>query len=139
VVALLLAPKSGKETQEDLKRRAKLAKRDLDKMLTDLSSDLVGRIDNLKDAAKDLKGEALEESQELIRRAETLKQDLRASASNLSKAGSQVKNTVVDDAKRLLDEGSAVMNELERVTKKVVASAKDKVKKPASDNQESAS
>lgn len=127
--ALLLAPKSGKETQEDLKRRARLAKQDLDKMLEDLAVDLSGRIEDVKSAAKDLHGEAKLESKDLVRRAEVLKQDLRISATNLASAGSKAKDTAVDDAKRLLDEGQGVMTELERVTKKLVSSAKDKMKK----------
>lgn len=129
VAALLLAPKSGKETQADLKRRAKSAKQDIDQIIDDLSRDLVGRIDDLKHAAKDLKGEALQESQGLIRRAEVLKQDLRVGATNLAQGGRGVKDTAVEDAKRLVDEGAAVMSELERVTMRMVASAKDKVKK----------
>ena len=37
------------------------------------------------------------------------------------------KDDAVDSAKRLVGEGSSVLSELERVTKKMVASAKDKV------------
>ncbi len=128
VSALLLAPKSGKETQDDIKRRARMVKRDIDQMILDLQDDLGGRIDNLKDVAKDLKGEAWVESQDLIKKAELLKRDLQSSASNLTKVGSQAKGDVVDNAKRLVNEGTAVMNELERVTKKMVVSARDKVR-----------
>ncbi len=131
VAALLFAPKSGKETQADIKRKALSMKHDLDQTLADLQNDLSGRIDNLKDVAKDLKGEALVESKDLIKKAELLKKDLRESASNLTKTGSEAKDSVVKDAKRLLNEGTAVMTELERVTKKMVGSAKDKVKKEA--------
>lgn len=131
VVALLFAPKSGKETQADLKRKARSMKHDLDAMLEQMQLDLVGRIDNLKDVAKDLQGEARVESEGLIRRAELLKSDLAKSATNVSRAGAEAKDEVVTNAKHLLTEGSAIMVELERVTKKMMASARDKVKREA--------
>lgn len=126
VAGILLAPKSGKETQDDIKRKIKGTAQDIHLRLEALSDEVSGRIDNLKDAAKDLRGEAKEESQELVRRAEVLKQDLRVAATNLSKNGSQVKDATMKDVKQLFAEGSAVMNELERVTKRLVGSAKDK-------------
>jgi gas vesicle protein len=128
LAGLLFAPKSGKETQEDLKRKARTMKSDIDTTLTEMQRDLVGRIDDLKDVAKELGGEAREESQGLITRAELLKKDLSSSASNLTKASGEVRDSAIGDAKRLLDDGAAVMAELERVTKKMVGSAKGKVR-----------
>lgn len=133
--AILFAPKSGKETQADIKRKARSMKRDLDSTLSDMQKDLVGRIDSLKDVAKDLQGEARHESEGLIRRAELLKGDLATSAGNISRVGSEAKDEVAANAKHLLDEGSALMSELERVTKKMVASAKDKMKRENNDGQ----
>lgn len=129
VGAILFAPKSGKETQEDIKRKARSMKRDLDSMLADMQHDLVGRIDNLKDVAKDLHGEARQESEGLIRQAEILKTDLAISANNITRVGTEAKDEVVTNAKRLLSEGSAVMSELERVTRKMVASTKDRIRR----------
>ncbi|HSH31139.1 MAG TPA: YtxH domain-containing protein [Candidatus Saccharimonadales bacterium] len=137
VAAILLAPKSGKETQADIKRKVGTFKRDIDKVVDDMHRDLMQRIDDLKDAAKDLKGEAYEESQELIARAELMKQDLQASAGNLAKSGSKVKDDALLDAKRLVDEGAGVMAELERLTKKMVGSAKDKVRRPKTEETDS--
>ncbi len=128
VAAILFAPKSGKETQEDIKRKARSMKHDVDVMLAETQRDLVGRIDNLKDVAKDLQGEARQESEGLISKAEILKSDLAKSASNITRVGGEAKEEIVSDAKRLVDEGSAVMAELERVTKKMIASAKEKMK-----------
>lgn len=126
VTALLLAPKSGKETQADIKNKAKKVARDADVRIAELERELDGRIDNLKVAAKELRGEAYEESQRLITRAELLKQDLQDSATRLAKDGNAVRSDATTDAKRLLNEGSAVLSELEKTTKKIVASAKDK-------------
>lgn len=125
---LLFAPKSGKETQDDIKRKVKGTYNDIHAKLDEMSSEVGGRVDSLKAAAKDLKGEAKEESQELIRRAEVLKQDLRIAGTNMAKSGTQTKDTAVKQVKLLMNEGADVMKELERVTKHLAASAKDKVK-----------
>ncbi|HVE80673.1 MAG TPA: YtxH domain-containing protein [Candidatus Dormibacteraeota bacterium] len=126
VAALLLAPKSGKETQADLKDQAKKIKKDMDQKLLELEGDLNGRIDSLKSAAKDLKGEAYEESQRLITKAEILKQDLKDSAGRLGKISNQAKDETMTDVKRLVNEGTAIMNELEKTTRQIIRAARDK-------------
>jgi gas vesicle protein len=127
LAGVLLAPKSGKETQDDIKRKVKGTYEDIQRRLEQMSSEVAGRVDNLKEAAKDLKGEAREESQELISRAEVLKQDLHISATNLAKSGAQTKDVAVKQVKQLLNEGASVMTELERVTRQLAGSAKSKV------------
>lgn len=127
VAGVLLAPKSGKETQEDIKRKVKGTYDDIQRRLEKMSDDMTGRVDSLKAVAKDLQGEAKEESQELIRRAEVLKQDLRVSASSLAKSGAETKDVAVKQVKLLLNEGTGVMSELENLTRKLAASAKTKV------------
>jgi gas vesicle protein len=139
VAGILLAPKSGKETQEDIKRKVKGTASEAYARIESLSDEVSGRLDNLKDAAKDLRGEAKEESQELVRRAEVLKQDLRISATNLSKNGATVKDATMKDMKQLFSEGSSVMKELERVTRKLVDSSKDKAKDIKNGNEDDAS
>lgn len=128
VGGILLAPKSGKETQEDIKRKVKGTYQDIRDSLDLLGDEVSGKVDTLKAAAKDLKGEAKEESQELIRRAEVLKQDLRIASTNLTKSGGKTKDTAFKQVKLLMAEGTEVMKELERVTKRLAASAKDKAK-----------
>ncbi len=126
IAGVLLAPKSGKETREDIKRKAQGTYQDITDQLSQLREDVSGRVDSLKAVAKDLHGEAKQESQELIRRAEVLMQDLRVSAGNLAKNGAQAKDATMKDVKLLLGEGSDVMKELERVTRTLAGSAKDK-------------
>ena len=128
VAGVLLAPKSGKETQEDIKRKVKGTYLELVENVNSLSDQVGGKVDTLKVAAKDLKGEAKVESQELIRRAEVLKQDLRISGANLAKNGGKSKDSAIKQVKLLMTEGSDVMKELERVTKHLASSAKDKAK-----------
>lgn len=130
---LLWAPKSGKETRDELKRQAQGLASELESKLVHLRDELSGRIDELKDVANDLTGEARIESQGLIRRAELLREDLRASATNLAKNSGRTKDEALADAKQLMSNGSRVMDELERVTKKMVASTKDKFKHTGSD------
>ena len=125
---ILLAPKSGKETQADIKRTVKGTYNDVVSSLETLSDQVGGKVDSLKVAAKDLKGEAKEESQELIRRAEVLKQDLRIAGTDLSKNSGKTKDSAVKQVKLLMSEGTEVMKELERVTKRLAASAKVKAK-----------
>ena len=136
VAALLLAPKSGKDTQNDLKRKVKGTYKDAHDKLESISDELAGRVDNLKVATSELKGEAKVESQDLIKKAEILKQDMRIAASDMAKSGSNTKDTAVKHVKQLINEGSDVMSELERVTKQLAASAKDKISKDKSDSED---
>ena|SRR6266568_2762164 len=127
VAGVLLAPKSGKETQADLKRKVKETYSDVAGRLQQLSDDVTGQVDHLKEVAKDVSAEAKDESKGLIKRAEVIKQDLRISATNLTKEGDKTKNVATENVKALLDEGAEVLKELERVTKKLASSTKEKL------------
>lgn len=135
IAGLLFAPKSGKETQKMIKNKVKGTYQEMHNKLEDLSDELAGRVDNLKVAAGELKGEAKEESQDLIRKAEILKQDMRIAASDMAKSGTNTKDTAMKHVKQLIGEGSDVMSELERVTKQLASSAKDKVKSDKTDSE----
>ena len=126
VAGLLLAPKSGKETQADLRQAARGVVGDLDRRANEVWGDLTGRIDDLKEVAQDLTGEARQESQELIARAELLKRELRDSASKLAQGSVRVKDEVVSDVRLLVDQGSGLLVELERVAKKLAGAAKNR-------------
>ena len=128
IAALLLAPKSGKETQADIKDKARKVVKDVDQKVSDMQAELDGRIDDFKEVARDLRGEAYEESQKLITRAELLKRDLQDSAGRLGQSGKTAKDDAVVDAKRLVGEGAAVMSELEKATKKIMRSASERLK-----------
>jgi gas vesicle protein len=127
VAGVLLAPKSGKETQEDIKRVVKETTGDLKTRIDEMSKELGARVDELRAVAEDLKGEAKEESQELIKRADVFRQDLRIAGSNLANDGAQVKDSVAKNLKPLLAEASDVAKEIERLTKQLSASAKSKL------------
>jgi gas vesicle protein len=134
VAALLLAPKSGKETQADIKNKLSGTYHDLQNQLRDLGDEVAAKIDSLKAAAQDVKGDAKKDSQDLVKRAEVLKQDLRIAASKVAKNGAKVKNDTLNDAQALFDEGVGVAKELEKLTKSVASSAKTKLTDAARKN-----
>ncbi|HEX7259586.1 MAG TPA: YtxH domain-containing protein [Candidatus Saccharimonadia bacterium] len=127
VAALLFAPKSGKETQAEIKQKAQEVVKSGNARLVELGTELDGRIDSLKVAAKELHGEAFEESQRLITRAEILRNDLEASITRLAKTGRDAKQDAAIDAKRLIQDGQDVISELERTTKKIMGSVRERV------------
>ncbi len=129
VAALLFAPKSGKETKADIKQKAQDVVKSGNAKLGEIGTELDGRIDSLKVAAKELHGEAYEESQRLITRAEILRNDLQASMSRLAKTGRNAKQDATVDAKLLIQDGQDVIAELERATKKIMGSVRDKATK----------
>ena len=138
IAALLLAPKSGKETQDDIKLRAKKMAKDSNIRMVEVQAELDGRIDNLKVAARNLRGDAYEESQRLITRAEVIKNDLRDSADRLATSSKVAKQGASIDAKRLITEGQAVLDELARATKKIMSTAVDTAtKQPDTDGRKS--
>jgi len=125
---LLLAPASGEETRRRLKRRAERFAGDLTDRVEGLSAGIGERVEGLKQVAKDLSSEAKEESGELIARAEVLKTDLQDSTTTLREAGRGAAGEVVGQVRSLMDEGATVMDELERLTKRLVGSAKTKLR-----------
>ncbi len=125
-VGILVAPRSGKETRAQLKRRGQKALDDVDTSIRQMGRDIKHQIDDLKDVAGELAEEAREESQDLIKRAEILKQDLATSASMLAKQTGETRDKAMSDAKRLMSEGAGVMSELERVTRHMLKLAKQK-------------
>jgi gas vesicle protein len=128
IAGVLLAPKSGKDTQKDIARKVKETAADIQSRLEDMTAEVTGRVDSLKEAAKDLSDEAKAESHDLVKRAEVLKKDLLISATNLAKQGNTTKEATLKDVNKLLNEGTQMMDELERLTKKLMDSAKDKLK-----------
>lgn len=127
VAGILLAPKSGKETQEDIKRVVKQTTGDLKIKVDKMSKELADRVELLQAAATDLKGEAKEESRELIKRADVFRQDLRIASANIVSDGNQVKDSVANNLKPLLAEANDVVKELDRFTKHLSISAKKKL------------
>jgi gas vesicle protein len=73
ISGLLFAPKSGKETREDIKEVANKAAREAEKKLKELHADMTEKTAMLGEKAKEVKGMASEELNELAKRAEIAK------------------------------------------------------------------
>lgn len=127
ISALLFAPKTGRELRKDIQDRANTLKDDADKKIHELENNIAKHTEKLKTAAKDLAGEARMESEGLIDRAEQLKSDLKEASSNIATTGKTAKDVAVSEIKPLMSEGVEVMRELERLTRKLATSAKNKL------------
>ena len=129
VAGLLLAPKSGKETREDIRGKLKDGTADVRQRLDLLGDQVTEQLDMVKDLGKDLKADAKLESQDLIVRAEAFKANLRDAVKDLSKSTKKTQTKAAKHAAELADEGAALAKELERVTKAVAGNAKTEVKR----------
>lgn len=136
LAALLLAPKSGRETRKDIQGRLGEFRDDTERRISELGQDISQRTDKLKSAAKDLAGEAKQESEGLIERAEQLTSELKMASGNLAVTGKAAKDQALADIKPLIGEGADVMKELERVTRKLASSAKNKLSSEDSGQEE---
>ncbi len=71
VAGILTAPKSGKETREDLKEAGEKIKRNAEAKLFEAREDLGKVIDEVSDKAKELSGKARKEADELLDKGKT--------------------------------------------------------------------
>lgn len=74
---ILTAPKSGKETREDIKNAANKARLELERKLKELNADLSDSIDKAKVKAANLKGKAKTEIDKSIEKATKAKEKVR--------------------------------------------------------------
>jgi gas vesicle protein len=127
VGALLFAPKSGKETREDIGKGFHEAKDQLS----------VG-LDKLKEASVRVKDDSVKETKELMRRAEKLKESMNAMALKLSSATGEIKDELLEEAKQLMDEAKLVAEELETLGRKIGTSTKREATKLSKEVKKSA-
>jgi gas vesicle protein len=83
LAGILTAPKSGKETREDIKNAATKAKTEAEKKLKEVHSELNTRINDLKDKGSELSGKAKDEFSELMDKARSAKEKVREVLSSL--------------------------------------------------------
>lgn len=77
LTGILTAPKSGKETRDDIKSAATKAKTEAEKKLKELHSDLNTAIADVKAQGEVLTGKAKEEYNELLEKAKSAKEKVR--------------------------------------------------------------
>lgn len=81
VVGVLTAPKSGKETRQDLKDAAQTRISELEKQLKKVHTELSAQLTKVKSRAENLKGKAKKEADTLIERATKAKDKARETLS----------------------------------------------------------
>lgn len=132
VTALLYAPKSGKETREDIKNK-------LDEAYTELNH----KVQEAKRSGGD-------QTKELLKKAEDIKRQLERQSNEIAKSGKKVGKVTAEQAKALAKQAADLAAELAISTKKVVKqgqkevnrlqakSAKERAKKSYTDNKKPA-
>lgn len=113
VAGILTAPKSGKETRDDLQRAALKAKSDAEAKLKKLHGELDALIEEGKTRAKDINDSARGEYVDVLGRAQFAKQKARELLSALHEGDTQDK-----DLKKAIDEVTQAIDHLKTYLKK---------------------
>ncbi len=102
---ILTAPKSGKETREDIKVATKNGMAEAEKQLKKLHTQMNDVMAQAKDKAKGLKGSAQKDLQAAIDKAGVAKEKARHLLSAVHEGGAEDKdlNKAIDEANRAID------------------------------------
>lgn len=96
VTGLLTAPKSGKETREDLKNKAGELKGSAERRLKDAHKELGKLSDEVKTKGKDLQGKAKDEVEELGKKADELKERVKAAITSIKSGDDDNDDATID-------------------------------------------
>jgi gas vesicle protein len=77
IAGILTAPKSGKETRQDIKKAAAKTKTEAERQLKKLHSELSTLLDQAKSRAAEFKGRSKKDLDELVKKAKNSKQKAR--------------------------------------------------------------
>lgn len=104
VAGLLTAPKSGRETREDLKKAVDQGITEAEKQLKGLHTDLGKAVDEAKSRSEELSGKAQKELKDLVDRAKDTKEKVREVLSAIHEGDANDKDLkkAVADAKHSL-------------------------------------
>ena len=89
LAGVLTAPKSGKETRNDIKQDVSKHWADVEKELKSLHTELAGRVDDLKAKADKLTGKAQDEVNDLLTKARDSKEKVRVMLSAIHEGDAQ--------------------------------------------------
>ncbi|HET7320567.1 MAG TPA: YtxH domain-containing protein [Candidatus Saccharimonadales bacterium] len=105
VAGLLTAPKSGRETREDIKQAAGQGITEAEKQLKNLHTDLGKAVDEAKNRGEELGGKAQKELKDLADKAKDTKEKVREVLSAIHEGDANDKDlkSAVADAKHALD------------------------------------
>jgi len=113
---LLTAPKSGKETREDIKKKAGEVKGSAERKLKDAHKELGKLSSELQAKAEDLKGDALKEAKELGAKADELKARVKAAITSIKSGDDDNDDATID---QLLKDLDALKNKIAAKAKSV--------------------
>ncbi len=113
LAGLLTAPKSGKETRQDIKNAGLRAKKEAEKKLKELNSELNKKLDEAKEKGKDLKGRAKKEYEKLFDSASEAKEIVRQALSALHEGDAED-----PELKKALKDAKDALKNLEKFLKK---------------------
>jgi gas vesicle protein len=114
----LTAPKSGKETRQDLKNKAQEARGSAERKLKEAHKELEKLSDEAKSKAKDLQGKAKEEMDTYAKKADELKVRVKGAITSIKSGDDDNDEATIDQ----------LLSDLIALKKKVVSKAKSVVK-----------
>lgn len=113
VAGILTAPKSGKETRQDIEKAAVRTKREAERKLKQLHSELVDVMEVAKKQLRVAGNNAQSELSELLLKAQTAREKAREMLSALHEGGADDK-----DLQKAIDEANEAINHLHKYLKK---------------------
>ncbi len=113
VAGILTAPKSGKETREDIKNTAVKAKTEAEKKLKELHSELNEKLELARSKGAKLQGKARQEFDKVIATADTVKEKVRELLSALHEGDADD-----PELKKALKDAKDALKNLEKYVKK---------------------
>ncbi len=115
VAGILAAPKSGKETREDIKNKAKDVKGAAERKLKEAHKELGKLSEEAKDYAKKLQGKAKEEWTALAAKADELKDKIKTAITSIKSGDDDNDDVTIDN----------LLKDLDALRAKITAKAKD--------------
>lgn len=113
VAGILTAPKSGKETREDIKEGVEHGVAEAEKQLKKLHTELNQLMDEARSRGRELKGKAQEEMEKAVDAAKVVKEKTRELLSAVHEGDAEDK-----DLKRAVNEASKAVEHLKTYLKK---------------------
>lgn len=118
IAGFLTAPKSGKETREDIKKKAGEVKGTAERKLKDAHKELGKISDEAKSKAKNMQGKAKDELDDLTKKADELRDRVKTAITSIKSGDDDNDDATID---QLLKDLNALKD---KITKKVKNIAK---------------
>lgn len=116
ITGLLTAPKSGKETRQDVKSKAKEVKGSAERKLKEAHKELSKLSDEAQVKAKELQGKAKDELNDLSKKADELKDKVKAAITSIKSGDDDNDEATID---QLLKDLAALKDKIANKVKNV--------------------